>query len=161
MIDATEFERLFKTYYSPMYRVAYSMLGDTEQSKDIVSDVFASLWQGNVVVRTDTERSFLMQCVVNACKNHIARLSRDERLCHRYSLDGMGEPSNDIEERWRQVNSYINDQLSEQTARILRLCLVSGYSYNEAAQELQVSRSTINKHIVNGLKQLREKFRTK
>lgn len=161
MIDATEFERLFKTYYPSMYRVAYSMLGDTEQSKDIVSDVFASLWQDNMEVRTDTERSFLMRCVVNACKNHIARLSRNEKLRHRYFLDGMPEPNEDIEERLRQVNSYISDQLSEQTARILRLCLVSGYSYNEAAQELQVSRSTINKHIVNGLKRLREKFRTK
>ena len=39
-------ESLFKTHYTQMYHLALTLLFDEAESKDVVSDVFASLLQG-------------------------------------------------------------------------------------------------------------------
>lgn len=38
-----EFDSLFRSCYPRMYRLAYSLLGDQEESRDVVNDVFADL----------------------------------------------------------------------------------------------------------------------
>ena len=43
-----QFEQLFHSEYDRMYRVAYILLGDEDEAKDAVQDVFASLWDGTV-----------------------------------------------------------------------------------------------------------------
>lgn len=41
------FERLFHEHYGRMYRTAFLLLGNQEEAKDAVSDVFARLWNGH------------------------------------------------------------------------------------------------------------------
>lgn len=45
MITASEFETYFRTYFDQLYRLAKSMLGDAEESRDVVHEVFAHLWE--------------------------------------------------------------------------------------------------------------------
>ncbi|MCD7941346.1 MAG: hypothetical protein LUH50_15555 [Bacteroides intestinalis] len=48
IITTQDFERLFREYYSRLYYFAYDYVEDIETSKDIVSEVFATVWsEGN------------------------------------------------------------------------------------------------------------------
>ena len=38
-----EFESIYRQHYAKMYRLARTMLYDTDESKDVVSDIFARL----------------------------------------------------------------------------------------------------------------------
>ena len=49
-----EIENLFKTHYTRMYRLAASILYDEDESKDVVSEVFARLMDSDVTLRPDT-----------------------------------------------------------------------------------------------------------
>ena len=46
-----EIENLFKTHYTRMYRLAASILYDEDESKDVVSEVFARLMDSDVTLR--------------------------------------------------------------------------------------------------------------
>ena len=39
----TEFEKIYRRHYAQMYRLARVMLYNSQESKDVVSDVFAQL----------------------------------------------------------------------------------------------------------------------
>ena len=40
-MDKKEFENIYRQYYAQMYRLARTMLYDPQESKDVVSDIFA------------------------------------------------------------------------------------------------------------------------
>lgn len=44
-IELGQFETLYRESYSRMFRVAFDFLQDNELSRDVVSDVFAKIWQ--------------------------------------------------------------------------------------------------------------------
>ncbi|MBK1765008.1 MAG: helix-turn-helix domain-containing protein, partial [Escherichia coli] len=46
-------------------------------------------------------------------------------------------------------------------ASVIRLCYREGMSYKDTAEELGISVSAVNKHIVKGLRTLREKLKGK
>lgn len=52
MMTKGELEILFKTHYAAMFRLAMSFLYDEDESKDVVSDVFARLLDGGLAIRT-------------------------------------------------------------------------------------------------------------
>ena len=56
-----QFEQLFHSEYGRMYRLAYILLGDEDEAKDAVQDVFASLWDGSITLREESQRSFLLR----------------------------------------------------------------------------------------------------
>ena len=87
-------ESLFKTYYTQMYHLALTLLFDEAESKDVVSEVFASLLSGKAaikreqsdagissaereqarpkvktMVRADNARAFLLASVRHRCLN--------------------------------------------------------------------------------------------
>ena len=81
----SELEILFKTHYAAMFRLAVSLLYDADEARDVVSDVFASLLDGGLAIRTDNARGFLLTCVRNGCINVIRHKQMRERFIRLYS----------------------------------------------------------------------------
>ena len=54
-----EFERLFKENYPHMYRMAFSMLENTDDAKDAVHQVFAQVWKGKPQIANDSIRGYV------------------------------------------------------------------------------------------------------
>ena len=48
--ENTDIERLFKRYYQPMYRVAKGILYNQDECKDVVSDVFAKVFEEGIIL---------------------------------------------------------------------------------------------------------------
>ena len=98
-----------------------------------------------------------MQSVKNACLNLIAQKKRDERLQQLLPLEL--EQDTQLEERWQATVHCIDHDLTPQTASVIRLCFGERMSYKETAEELGISISAVNKHIVKGLRTLRDKLK--
>ena len=60
---------LFRAHYTKMYRLAFSILYDEDESKDVVSEVFDRLLKGYVMLRPDTAEQFLLTGVRNQCRD--------------------------------------------------------------------------------------------
>lgn len=146
-----QMEQLFRANYERMYRLAFALLHDNEEARD----VFSKLWEHDV--KEETASSYLMQSVKNACLNLIAQKKRDERLQQLLPLEV--EQDAQLEERWQATVHCIDHDLTPQTASVIRLCFGEQMSYKETAEELGISISAVNKHIVKGLRTLRDKLK--
>ena len=152
--------QLFHDHYERMYHLAFALLHDNDEAKDVVSDVFSRLWDKQLI----PDQAYLMRSVKNACINIIAKKKRDERLKQRLPLSEeklTEEEPYRLEERWQATVDCIDNDLTNQTASVIRLCYREGMSYKDTAEELGISISAVNKHIVKGLRTLREKLKGK
>jgi RNA polymerase sigma-70 factor (ECF subfamily) len=65
------------------------------------------------------------------------------------------------EEIIEAVNRYVEERLTPQTSRIIRMHFDEDQSYKEISNSLGISLSAVNKHIVQGLRKLRSTFKNR
>ncbi len=146
-----------------MYRAAHILLGDEDEAKDAVQDVFARLWDGSVNLREESQRTFLLTCVRNRCLNIIAQRRRQQDSTlqlvtkHEDAETETWQEKSD-EELTEMVQQYIDERLTPQTGRVIRMRFDDEKSYKDISHSLGISLSAVNKHIVQGLRKLRQQF---
>ena len=64
-----DFKQLFLEMYPRLVRYAVSLLGDGNEARDIVGDVFEKAWNQFSSLQMETRRSWLYASVRNACLN--------------------------------------------------------------------------------------------
>lgn len=160
MISSTTFEALFRAEYVRLYRLAYSLLHDQQESEDVVSDVFATLWKKQPEVDEDKLAGYLARAVHNHCMNLLDRQGSFENLKDSYRQEQLFAMKKDLaeQERLTQIRQYIDHDMPPRMREVFGLCYGQGMSYQQAADLLQVTTAAINKHIVMGLRMLRERF---
>ena len=157
MTDKREFERIFRQYYGGMFRLARKMLGDDQESKDVVSDVFTQLLNSHADLHSDTLQSYLLMSVRNRCLNLLVHKQREQAAI----VDlRTGEDDNTEQEQLDMLHRYIDDHMPEMTQRILRLRYQQGLKYREIADELKVSEVTVFHHLSQSLKELKDYFKS-
>ena len=158
-----QFKRLFHSEYGRMYRAAHILLGDEDEAKDAVQDVFARLWDGSMILREESQHAFLLTCVRNRCLNIIAQRRSQQQAISQLAT----APIEDETEVWQgksddelttMVQEYIDEKLTPQTGRIIRMRFDDEKSYKDISSSLGISLSAVNKHVVQGLKKLRQQF---
>ena len=155
-----QFEQLFYSEYDRMYRAAHILLGNEDEAKDVVQDVFAKLWAGTNPLKEESQRTFLLTCARNRCLNIIAHRQTEQKAMQLLTPETVDEGSHD-DELVEVIKTYIDEQLTPQTSRIIQMRYYEEQSYKEISQSLGVSLSAINKHIVQGMRKLRSTFKNK
>ena len=155
-----QFKELFLSEYGRMYRAAYILLGDEDEAKDAVQDVFALLWDGTTPLREESQRAFLLTCVRNRCLNIIAQRQTQQEAMSQLSTEDLATEQHD-DELIAAINSYIDNRLTPQTGRIIRMHYDEEKPYKDISRELDISLSAVNKHIVQGLRKLRITFKNR
>jgi RNA polymerase sigma-70 factor (ECF subfamily) len=70
--DLKAYERIFNGYYGALCLFANKMLGDIDKSRDVVQDVFVTLYVNKSALQINTSlKSYLFKCVYNACLNNL------------------------------------------------------------------------------------------
>ena len=71
-----DFKQLFLEMYPRLVRYAVSLLGDGNEARDIVGDVFEKAWNQFSSLQLETRRSWLYASVRNACPPFLCHLFR-------------------------------------------------------------------------------------
>lgn len=153
---------VFKAQYPNLYYLALQLLKDEETSRDIVSEVFARVWENFETYEMKTLPAFLMKTVKNKCLDHL-RHSAVEAQYADYYLHAVSESyvhTDENEERQRQVGEML-DLLPETTRHVLEECYLNHKKYREVAEEMNVCQETVKRHIMKALKLLREHYKAK
>ena len=143
-----------------MYKAAYLLLGDEDEAKDAVQDIFAQLWAGTIPLRQESVRTFLLTCVRNRCLNIIAHQKTVQGVAQTFLPETVDNGTHD-DELLKAIEDYIDQRLTPQTGRIIRMHYDEEQSYKEISSTLGISLSAVNKHIVQGLRKLRQTFKNK
>ena len=153
-----EFDELFRSSYPSLYRYAYSLLRNEDDSRDVVSEVFVKVLEKKPKATLTT--GYLMSMVHNRALDKLKQQKVEDearqRLLQDYKL--FLEADEQKEERLNAILQFVENELTPQTQRILRMCYAEKKSYKEVAAELDISIQAVNKHISQALKKLRERF---
>ena len=158
-MTTSELEILFKTHYAAMFRLAMSLLYDEDESKDVVSDVFASLLDGGLAIRSDNARGFLLTCVRNSCINVIRHKQMRERFMKLYS--NRAEPLADGPDdslTLNELREYIDNNLPPLPRRIFTLRYLHDMTCQQVADAVGVSRVTVHHHLSQSLEKINAYF---
>ena len=163
-IGRSQIESLFKTHYTQMYHLALTLLFDEAESKDVVSDVFASLLSGKVVMRADNAKAFLLACVRHRCMNVLQHKQVQERFARLLTEDTDTLVSdNTVEEQMqmKELMRYVRENLSPMEQEIFRLRYLREITCQEVADSLNVSRQTVHTHLKQSVGKIRKYFATR
>ena len=155
-----EFEDIYRQHYAKMYRLARTMLYDADESKDVVSDVFARLLRDGDRPQKDRMEGYLMTAVRNRCRdvlNHKSMQERVEKHFLQESMQGHIISMND-DDRLERLMQFIEAELPPLSQQIFRLRFLSEMSYEEVAQATGVSKVTVYNHLSQSLQRIKEYF---
>lgn len=156
-----EIQNLFKTHYTQMYRLAVTILYDEDESKDVVSDVFARLLDGSITLRQDTAEAYLLQATRNQCRNVLKRKQVRERFLRLFSTEAT-EPTITNGERLRmeELMHFVHDQLPPQSQQVFRLRYLQEMTCQEVGDALGISRQTVHTHLRQAIAKIRTFFKS-
>ena len=158
-VEKGELERIFKDCHQRMLTIAGQMLKDEDEADDVVSDVFARLADGSLVLPKENPERYLMVTIRNLCISCIRRMSLRERIERRMSLSEPSHTSMEsTQEMAKEMIDYAEKTFTKQTWAVFQLRFDEGLKYKEIAEQLHISEVAVYKHLAEGLKKLKEKF---
>jgi|GEM_PF-264614 len=147
--DNAAFEDLFLRHYAPVYRVAYGVVGNSQEAEDLAQETFTVLYRQPP--RLDDARAlgaWLYRVAVNRAYNALRAEQRAQRRLEWAVPEHEHDPQDEYlrrEERERVQAALA--QLPERTAKLL-LLRHAGLAYAEIAAVLQVAPGSIGTLLV-------------
>jgi RNA polymerase sigma-70 factor (family 1) len=152
------YEEIFNVYYHPLCIFASKMIGDKEKSRDIVQDVFATLYaQRSTLVIHTSIKAYIFRCVNNVCLNELRQLrshTRHHEELKRTANEYSFEDEVTYAELQRQLRMAV-EHLPEQCGRIFQMSRFEGKKNREIADHLKISIRTVETQISKALSILR------
>ncbi len=135
-------------------------LRDRDLAADFVQETFLRFVEHGDMLPAGACRAFLFSTAHNLTVDHVRAMQRrrtvsvaHEDIAH-IAEDRPGPDEVAMaKQRIRQLAAYL-DELSPMTRRIFVLNRVSGLNYRETAARLEVSESTVQKHLATALRHL-------
>lgn len=159
-IGGVAFRELFDRYFTPLTIFAIRFLGDEDSASDVVQNIFVTLYEQRREEPPRNIRSFLYASVRNASLNVL----KHERVKRQYegeaalTADEMAADAADslIEESEAQAKiAAALAKLPEQCRKIFTMNRFDGFSNQEIADALSISKRTVETQISNALRTLR------
>ncbi len=160
--DRTAFEKIYQRYSPKIYLNILKMVKSVDDAQEILQDVFIKVWQKRELIDPEQSfKSYLFQISKFTVYNFIRKVHLDRKLKNYLSRENT-ELYTHIEEAiaYRESDQFILDAINElptQRKQVYKLCKIEGKSYAEVSQQLGISTSTINDHIVKATKFLKKK----
>lgn len=158
--DVKEFEKVFRKYYEPLCRFAFTFLRDMDSAEEIVQELFYNYWKNRkTILITASIKSYLYQSVRNNALKHIEHLAVRER----YSVEvrntstanqAFDENNMEVTELNEVIERTLNE-LPERCRHIFMLSRFEGLKYHEIAKKLSISIKTVEANMGKALQLFR------
>jgi RNA polymerase sigma factor (sigma-70 family) len=151
-----KFGNIFINYQSTIRRFICRIV-KPDDIDDIVQETFVRSYEANLKQEIKYVRSYMLKTAKNLALNHNAKWDNK----YNDSIEDFVEPpvelsSANFEDDYESKERFLcfcraTDQLSGSVRKCFILKKVYGFSQKEIAQYLQLSESTVEKHIAKGL----------
>lgn len=147
---------IFDKNYSPLCNYANAIVKDKHMAEDIVQTVFIQLWENEKIFQLETPEAYLLKCVRNKSINHLKRPQRKKEILMEVLPDIEKEEKRSLdEEEVIGLLHFFADKLPPKMRQVFLMSRQQGMSYQEIAQDLDVSIKTIENQMGSALKKLR------
>lgn len=162
--DHAAYAEIYYRYFHLIFTHAYKKLRDEEQAKDIIQDLFATLWFKREFGLPDSN---LAGYLYTAVRNKIFDLFAHQQVASKY-VDSLKDYLNthasvptDHLVRENQLKAYIEREiqtLPPKMKRIFEMSRKENLSHKDIATQLGTSENNVSTQITNALRILRTKL---
>lgn len=158
--DRNAFAEIYDRYSMMIYYKVNQMLRDENAAKDLVQDLFTSIWEKSDLIRDNVGiSSYLYVASRNRVLNYIQRgKTKSDYLAEigKYSLQVSDETLEKLDEK--DLMLLITSEIAKLPAKmreVFELSRLEDLSHREIAERLNLSESTVKKQVQNALKILK------
>ncbi len=144
------FEVLYLRYHGTLYLNIFKIVKEADATKDLLQDVFATLWENRHAIDENKPLSSWLFTVsynksVNYLKKVLRESARHTSFQERIIVDDEPDPQV-RESRLNGIETAVK-HLSPQKSRVFDLCKIQGKTYEQTALELNLSKHTVKEYL--------------
>lgn len=149
----------YQEYRLELVNFATIRLGNREEAEDLVQDSFVKMMTFEGMINEATVKSFAFTITVNKIKDHLRRRifrhQMEESKMYEMELQHSNvERVAEYHDTLRIVNKSL-EMLSPACAKVYRMSLFEDMAAGDIAEELQVSKRTVESQLFTSRKQMR------
>ena len=159
--DLSSYEIIFKRYYKVLFRFAFTYVRNDTVAEEMVQEVFLYIWEKRDRIEIQTTlKTYLYSAVKNKCLNYLnLELPKQQSMTDisdvMFSVSSGRKDEGENEQIKKHIQKAI-DALPKKCRKIFILSRNAGMTYEEIAEELGLSKKTVENQIGIALKKLRE-----
>ncbi|HEX6426325.1 MAG TPA: RNA polymerase sigma-70 factor [Niastella sp.] len=156
------FDEMYERHFIPLLNAAYKRLHSREDALEMVQDLFVQLYDKRKQIEHTYNLGGYLQKML---KNKVIDRFREQlvRKKHFYQLQQMNpgaehhapEDHMDVKMLEQKIHAVI-EQLPDKCREVFLLSRINNLSHQAIAEKLNISVSTVEKHIVKALKIVRK-----
>lgn len=160
--DEAAMEVLFKRHYALVSYAIYNLVKDSLTTEDLAQEVFMEIWKRrDSLVINSSLKAYLRRSAVNKTLNYLRDKKnwKNEEISE-IQMEISTEAGKSLETtELEEIVGQAIEQLPERCQLIFKLSRVEEKSYQEIADELNISVKTVENQIVKALRMLRDALR--
>jgi RNA polymerase sigma-70 factor (family 1) len=151
------FKDLYEEYAESIYIAARQFLKSSELAKDLVQDIFTSIWLRRTQLEgVDNLESYLFGIAKNMACDLIKKTLKAEIARQEFTALMEGNNANGTEKYELHLEKIV-EQLPSKRKQIFRMAKIEGLKYEVIAERLKISIHTVNHNITEALKFINER----
>lgn len=164
--DVEAFDRVYQRYAGKLYAFSLKYLKSKEEAEELVQSVFLKVWENQKKLKRDTSfKSYLFTIAYNEICNLFRRRKYQQNFIAKIGTENSeasGETEDQIDFQFvlEEVDQIIA-RLPEKQKTIFLKSRQEGKSTKEIADELGLSRGTVDNYISESLKFIRTNLKDK
>lgn len=146
-----------------LFRFALRLLGNEEEAKDVVQEVFIRVWNGrDQMNQVQNWEAWCMRITKNLSLDHIRSSNRKNThpMTEGFDVGQSGltpHETTEMHESMTQINELMAS-LPEKQRQIMHLRDVEGYSYNEICEIMELDMNQVKVNLFRARNAVREKL---
>ena len=167
--DQSAFEQLVLDNQNRVYSLALRLCGNREEAADLSQEAFVKAWQGLSAFQGESSfATWVYRLTTNVCIDHLRRQRRRQNIDSGASLDdedsGWTEPADwnqdpqrklEESERSRALSRGL-EKLPDHQRQVLVMRELSGLSYQEIGEKLDLDLGTVKSRLARARLALRK-----
>lgn len=162
-MNANQFKKQFLPYHAKLYRVAFRLLGNSQDAEDMVQEAYLKLWKKRDELPNDIQNmeAYCITLIKNICYDawKLSRLEEDDRPIEELNVPEDTNVAFDLE-RKDETNQLMKliSQLPEQQQQIILMRDVENRPYEEIEKVTGLSSVHIRVILSRTRKKIREQL---
>ena len=163
-MNASEFKQQLLPLNANLYRMAFKLMGNEDDAKDVVQDAYLKLWKmRDNITNVDNPLAYCLTIVKNMCldRHRAASLNVIDKPPEELPIAGDDSASRHIEQQ--QTNQMLNQclaRLPAQQQQVLRMRDLAGCSMQEIEKATGLTAINARVLLSRARKSLRTQFLT-
>ena len=157
--DENAFRVLYDRLWEPMYLFAFSLLKEKDVAKDMCQEVWMDFWSRRQTISNENIDGYLMRAV----RFRVYKNLRDTKLktSHLEFISSLEAPKSERPTEilfFSDTKSLLNKSISKlpkKCKEVFTLSRYEGLDNGEISERLGISKRTVETHISNAIKRLR------